>query len=470
MNDLGNEATKSRATSLNNKYKKQLGVVFNQLPEDVKASSRRIQFFGDLVLKSMMENSLYSTNPLCTKLGASALKNALKFYNIGVASLSEALIAQMNMGDHTATDAYRDHVAHGGTALHNIVDFYSLEDSFYWDVLNDVLAQHHEKWDGTGYPAGLGGGQICLAARICSVCDYFDMLTTSTDDRDKMTVEAAFEEVQKRADVFFDPVVVEGLGYSLDKINQSIENGALAKASSGQKNLRAIEQLYRPVYDYSNRLTYGYETDLRLNDKELGVIKSDVFLPVAESSSKINELVKWSVEEACETMAALRKRGRFTGMFFLRMSVKSLVRKHFIENITRIVKGYELSPEDFCFVIPENMLTMDMDKISEGIAKLRAVGFSVAIGGFGTEYSNLAGFQSLEVDYIMLGEEFVSGILTSIRSKKIAESIVELANRLDTLVIADGVATKEQAEALFGMGCGLMRGTRFGRYSDAASV
>ena len=466
---MGN-ATQNKTSTLNNKYKKQLGVVFSQLPEDVKSSSRRIQFFGELVLKSMMENGLYATNALCTKQGLSALKNALKFYNIGVASLSDALISQMNAGDHTAIDAYRDHVAEGVTTLHNIVDFYSLEDSFYWDVLHDVLSQHHEKWDGTGYPGGLVGGQISLAARICAVCDWFDMLTTSTDDRDKMTVEAAFEEIQKCSDVFFDPVVVEGLSLSLDKINQAIESGALAKASSGAKNLRAIEQLYRPVYDYSNRLTYGYELDLRLNDKELGVMKSDVFLPVAESSSKINELVKWSVEDACETMVALRKKGRFTGTFFLRMSVKSLVRKNFIENVVRIVKGYELSADDFCFVIPENMLTMDMDRITEGISKLRAAGFTVAIGGFGTEYSNLAGFQNLEVDYIMLGEEFVSGILTSIRSKKIAESIIELANRLDTLVIADGVATKEQAEALFAMGCGLMRGTRFGRYTDSASV
>ena len=467
---LGNATAKSKTTSLNNKYKKQLGVVFNQLPEDVKSSSRRIQFFGELVLKNMMENGLYSSNPLCTKQGASALKNALKFYNLGVASLSEALIAQMNTGSHDATDAYRDHVAQGVATLHNIVDFSSLEDSFYWDVLNDVLAQHHENWDGTGYPNGLVAGQISLAARICAVCDRFDMLTTSTDDRDKMTVEAAFEEIQKCAESFFDPVVVEGLSLSLDQINQSIDNGALAKASSGSKTLRAIEQLYRPVYDYSNRLTYGYELDLRLNDKELGVLKSDIFLPVAENSSKINELVKWSVEDACETMVNLRKKGRFTGTFFLRMSVKSLVRKNFIENVVRIVKGYELSPEDFCFVIPENMLTMELEKIQEGIEKLRAAGFTVAIAGFGTEYANLSGFQSLEVDYIMLGEEFVSGILTSIRSKKIAESIIELSNRLDTLVIADGVATKEQAEALFAMGCGLMRGTRFGRYTDSAAI
>ena len=57
---LGNATAKSKTTSLNNKYKKQLGVVFNQLPEDVKSSSRRIQFFGELVLKNMMEKNIMS--------------------------------------------------------------------------------------------------------------------------------------------------------------------------------------------------------------------------------------------------------------------------------------------------------------------------------------------------------------------------------------------------------------------------
>lgn len=463
---------KKKTASVNAKYKKQLGTVFNSLPEDVRASSRRLQFLGGILLETMIENGVYSTNPLCTKKGLSALKNALKFYNVGVSALSDALMSQRDAGSHTANEGYRAHVNEGVKIVEDMIDFSSLsdDDAFYWGVLRDTVAQHHERWDGTGYPNELTGGMISLAARICTVCDWFDFLTTSDGDRDKMTVEAAFDEINKYNDTFFDPIVVEAFGKSLDKINEAIDSGALSRASSGQKSVRSMEQLYRIVYDYNNRLTYGYETDIRLNDKELGVISSDVFIPVAEKSSKINEIIKWSVEQACEDVVALHKRGRFTGIIFINMSVKALIRKNFVENVARIIKGYELPFDSFCFTISENMLSLETEKVREAIDKLRGLGFLVAIGGFGTEYSNLSAFQELDVDYIMLEKEFVSGILTSIRSKKITESIVELSNRLDTLVIADGVSTKEEADALFAMGCALMRGNRFGRFTDYSGI
>lgn len=464
--------TTKKAVSVNAKYKKQIGSIFSSLPEEVKASSRRLQFLGGILLETIIENGIYSTNPLCTKKGLSALKNALKFYNIGVSGLSDALMSLRDAGSHTANDAYREHVNLGVNIVDGMIDFSSLsdDDAFYWGVLRDTVAQHHERWDGTGYPNGLVGGMISLAARICSVCDWFDFLTTSDGDRDRMTVEGAFDEINKYNDTFFDPIIVEALGKSLDKINEAIDSGALSRASSGQKSVRSMEQLYRIVYDYNNRLTYGYETDIRLNDKELGVISSDVFMPVAEKSSKINEIIKWSVEQACEDVVALHKRGRFTGIIFINMSVKALIRKNFVENVARIIKGYELSYDSFCFTISENMLSLETEKVREAIDKLRSLGFLVAIGGFGTEYSNLSAFQELDVDYIMLEKEFVSGILTSIRSKKITESIVELSNRLDTLVIADGVSTKEEADALFAMGCALMRGNRFGRFTDYSGI
>ncbi len=459
---------KNKPVSVNAKYKKQVGAVFNSLPEDVKASSRRLQFLGGILLETMIESGIYSSNPLCSKKGLSALKNALKFYNIGVSALSQALMSLRDAGSHSANEAYRAHVVEGIKIVDGMIDFSSLsdDDAFYWGVLRDVVAQHHERWDGSGYPNSLTGGMISLAARICAVCDWFDFFTTSDGDRDKMTVEAAYDEIKKHSDVFFDPMVVEALGASIGKINESIDNGALSRASGGNKSVRAIEQLYRVVYDYNNRLTYGYETDIRLNDKELGVISSDVFIPVAEKSSKINELIKWSVEQACEDVVALHKRGRFTGIIFINMSVKSLIKKNFVENVARIINNYELPYDSFCFMISENMLSLETEKVKASIDKLRSLGFSVAIGGFGTQYSNLAAFKELEVDYIMLEKEFVSGVLTSIRSKKIAESIVELSNRLDCLVIADGVSTKEEADALFAMGCALMRGNRFGRFTD----
>ena len=68
-----------------------------------------------------------------------------------------------------------------------------------------IAAAHHERWDGTGYPNGLRGVEIPLAARIFSIIDAFDAMTTDRPYRDALPVEHALEEIEHQAGTQFDP-------------------------------------------------------------------------------------------------------------------------------------------------------------------------------------------------------------------------------------------------------------------------
>jgi HD-GYP domain-containing protein (c-di-GMP phosphodiesterase class II) len=72
-----------------------------------------------------------------------------------------------------------------------------------------VIACHHERWDGSGYPRGLRGMEIPLPARVFAVADAFDAMTHDHPYRDAMLVEAAQEEVRANAGLHFDPDVAE---------------------------------------------------------------------------------------------------------------------------------------------------------------------------------------------------------------------------------------------------------------------
>jgi HD-GYP domain-containing protein (c-di-GMP phosphodiesterase class II) len=72
-----------------------------------------------------------------------------------------------------------------------------------------VIACHHERWDGSGYPRGLRGIEIPLAARIFAVADVFDAMTNDQPYRDALPVEQARDEIRARAGLDFDPDVVE---------------------------------------------------------------------------------------------------------------------------------------------------------------------------------------------------------------------------------------------------------------------
>ena len=79
----------------------------------------------------------------------------------------------------------------------------------------EAILHHHERMDGRGYPAGLGGKDIPLFARIIAVADAFDSLTTSRSHRDADTVEEAVAELHRRAGVQFDPSIVAALERAL---------------------------------------------------------------------------------------------------------------------------------------------------------------------------------------------------------------------------------------------------------------
>jgi putative two-component system response regulator len=76
--------------------------------------------------------------------------------------------------------------------------------------LAELIARtHHERWDGTGYPAGLKGEDIPLPARICTICDVFDALVSERPYKRPWTVEEAVQEIRAGAGTAFDPRLVD---------------------------------------------------------------------------------------------------------------------------------------------------------------------------------------------------------------------------------------------------------------------
>jgi HD-GYP domain-containing protein (c-di-GMP phosphodiesterase class II) len=77
------------------------------------------------------------------------------------------------------------------------------------DGVSCIVAEHHERWDGRGYPAGLAGAEIDFNARIVAVADAFDAMTSERPYRPAVGYEPAAAELERCAGTQFDPQVVE---------------------------------------------------------------------------------------------------------------------------------------------------------------------------------------------------------------------------------------------------------------------
>jgi hypothetical protein len=84
---------------------------------------------------------------------------------------------------------------------------------------SEAITQHHERWDGTGYPSGTAGEKIALAGRIVAVADVFDVITSTRSYKDASDTVAAREEIARCAGTQFDPKIVRAfLGISLGRL------------------------------------------------------------------------------------------------------------------------------------------------------------------------------------------------------------------------------------------------------------
>jgi putative two-component system response regulator len=93
-------------------------------------------------------------------------------------------------------------------------------------VVTDVVLYHHERWDGGGYPDGLAGDEIPLAARIFSVCDALEAMTASRPYRGPLPVNVAFERVKIEAGQQFDPDVIAALTDGVESGSIDLDDAA----------------------------------------------------------------------------------------------------------------------------------------------------------------------------------------------------------------------------------------------------
>ena len=86
-----------------------------------------------------------------------------------------------------------------------------------------IASQHHEKWDGSGYPQGLAGENIHIFGRIVALADVFDALTHERHYKKAWTIEESINYIKKEKGTHFDPTLVEILINKIDEVSQIIQ-------------------------------------------------------------------------------------------------------------------------------------------------------------------------------------------------------------------------------------------------------
>jgi len=128
------------------------------------------------------------------------LEIAALLHDVGKLWIPESILNKAGDLDDDEMDQIHKHTPYGAQILET---FDSFRDIVPW------IYYHHERWDGSGYPEGLRGDDIPIAARIISVAEAYSAMTSGSHSRKAMTSDAAQAQIQSEAGTAFDPQVVE---------------------------------------------------------------------------------------------------------------------------------------------------------------------------------------------------------------------------------------------------------------------
>ena len=246
----------------------------------------------------------------------------------------------------------------------------------------------------------------------------------------------------------FDESMDEGI-----RFRRRVEHGLGQAIARGELSL-----VYQPIVSRDSIRITGFEALVRWNTPEYGPISPATFIPIAEESNVIHELGDWILDEA---LAVLKRwPDQYVSVNF---SPRQFRRHNFVGHIMESVQRAGATPNRVQIEITETAIFDDAERAAETLYKLRQMGFRIALDDFGTGYSSLYNIRKFALDSLKIDRSFIDGMGRERESAAIVHSIIHLGRALGLEVIAEGVETEAQVQALRIAGASHLQGYFFSR-------
>lgn len=214
----------------------------------------------------------------------------------------------------------------------------------------------------------------------------------------------------------------------------------------------------------------GFEALIRWNRPGVGLVPPDRFIPLAEQLGLLLGLGRWVIAEACRQVASWRAQGMGEVPVAVNLSTSQLTSAELPDYVFETMRQHALGPSSLEMELTESMMMSDPELAIAILNRLRSGGVALSIDDFGTGFSSMAYLRQLPVNYLKLDRSFVQNIADDPKDADLCAGIMALAHKLDMHVVAEGVETRAQADALAAANCDLFQGFLFSRPMSAAQA
>jgi len=257
---------------------------------------------------------------------------------------------------------------------------------------------------------------------------------------------------------------------------KGMHTGLLQKVNLETRMRKALEHNeffleYQPIINVSKNTIQGYEALVRWQTPDSGVIPPASFIPIAEETGLIHELGKWVLKEACKQIQDWKYQNMIPieSEISVNVSAVQLSRPKFPDEILEILNSTGLKPEYLSIEITESAFITDPFVTETTLQGIRDLNINIHLDDFGTGYSSLSFLAKFPINAIKIDKRFVMEMGEG-KNLALVKSMLVLSQALGIEIIAEGVETQSQLQALINMGCQNMQGFYFSKPLGAASV
>jgi diguanylate cyclase (GGDEF)-like protein len=223
-----------------------------------------------------------------------------------------------------------------------------------------------------------------------------------------------------------------------------------------------LSLVYQPQIEISTNRIIGLEALSRWHHPQLGEISPVEFIPTAERIGVIKPLTEWVLKTACTQAVSWERSGLPSIRLAINISPRHFLDADFVHLIKRVLKQTDMNASNLQLEVTENVAHTDLHNHS-AFRDLMKLGVLVAIDDFGTGFSSFASLMHLTANCIKIDKQFIRNLPADPDMQLLVRSMIEIGHNLGREIIAEGVETEEQLEALKKLDCECAQGYFFSR-------
>ncbi|MFF5052320.1 putative bifunctional diguanylate cyclase/phosphodiesterase [Micromonospora sp. NPDC000663] len=225
---------------------------------------------------------------------------------------------------------------------------------------------------------------------------------------------------------------------------------------------------FQPVASLPSVRPVGAEALLRWHHPELGNVRPDEFIPLAEECGMISTLGAWVLHQACYQLSRWLADGHDVWVS-VNVSPRELHAPEYVVQVAEALRAHHVPPQRLVLEVTEHAVATDLDELIRRLTALRLTGVRIALDDFGAGYSSLGQLRRLPIDILKIDHSLVAEHEPVRPVGKegpafapMVDIVMRLGHQLGLEVIAEGVTTPTELAAVVAAGCRFGQGALFG--------